>query len=169
MIQQLPNTQIAIDTLSKKLNDSIPQIRAKAAEALGKIGAHRVADTLISHLQQENDSDVRLSIIRALGNIGTESAIPALASCLSDANSDIRVNVAEALGKIGNEKAVQYLIQSLTDSDAKVRTTATIALGEIGLEDAIPHIAKVCSDEDDNVRLSAVDALGKIGSRYALN
>ena len=50
MVQQLNNTQIAINTLLNKLNDSLPQIRAKAAEALGKIGNSSLADTLVSQV-----------------------------------------------------------------------------------------------------------------------
>ncbi|GCA74831.1 hypothetical protein MiTe_01657 [Microcystis aeruginosa NIES-2520] len=64
MVQQLNNTQIAINTLLNKLNDSLPQIRAKAAEALGKIGNSSLADTLVSHLIGENDLNVRLNLIR---------------------------------------------------------------------------------------------------------
>lgn len=169
MIQQLHLTQIAIDTLSQKLDDSISQIRAKAAESLGKIGDNTAVDTLNYHLTIESDLMARQNIIQALGEIGHESAIPHLASFLADSNPNIRIITSESLGKIGTEKAVSYLITSLTDEEAKVRATAATALGEIGLEDAIPYLVNVCSDEDDSVRLSAVDALGKIGSRYALN
>ena len=168
MIQQLHHTQIAINAISKKLDDSVPEIRAKAAEALGKIGDMNVVGILVGHLQSENDINVKLNIIYALGEIGHESAIIDLVSFLNDSNPDIRNATVKALGKIGNEQAVSCLIQSLRDTNATVRATTAKALGEIGLEDAISSLADACSDDDDTVRLNAVEALGKIGSRYAL-
>jgi hypothetical protein len=43
MIQQLNPTQLIFHTLSHKLDDDLPQIRAKAAESLGKIGEVRTS------------------------------------------------------------------------------------------------------------------------------
>ncbi|MEB3310208.1 MAG: HEAT repeat domain-containing protein [Snowella sp.] len=169
MVQQLNPTQLVVHTLSNKLDDSSPQIRAKAAESLGKIGDRMATDTLLNHLHEETDLETRRTIIQALGQIGQESAIPYLALFLADINPSIRIAATESIGKIGTEKAVSYLVQSLTDEEPQVRAIAATALGEIGTEETLPPLSHACSDADDNVRLSAVEALGKIGHRYAIN
>ncbi|MEB3310210.1 MAG: hypothetical protein VKJ02_08250 [Snowella sp.] len=43
MVQQLNPTQLVVHTLSNKLDDSNPQIPAKAAESLGKIGDNNLS------------------------------------------------------------------------------------------------------------------------------
>jgi HEAT repeat protein len=169
MIQQLNPTQLIFDTLSHKLDDDLPQIRAKAAESLGKIGDRIAVETLINHLLNETDLETQRTIIKSLGQIGQESVIPHLAPFLADNEPTIRIATATALGQIGTEKVLSYLLQSLTDQNPKVRTVAAIALGEIGTEATLAELSQACSDPDDEVRLSAVDALGKIGYRYALN
>ena len=63
MIEQLHHTQMALKALSGKLNDSVPEIRAKAAEALGKIGDIAAVDTLVNHLLSESDLKVQLNLI----------------------------------------------------------------------------------------------------------
>ncbi|MFM7355071.1 MAG: HEAT repeat domain-containing protein, partial [Microcystis aeruginosa] len=67
MIQTPSYTQIAISAIAKKLDDNHPEIRAKAAESLGKIGNNTAVDSLIHHLIIESDLATRQNIIQALG------------------------------------------------------------------------------------------------------
>ncbi len=53
MITNNQYTQMAIEALSDKLNDSIPEIRAKAAESLGKMGDGVPISALINRLSFE--------------------------------------------------------------------------------------------------------------------
>jgi HEAT repeat protein len=60
---------MAIEALSDKLNDSIPEIRAKAAESLGKMGDSVPISALINRLLVEENQQVRLNLIETLGEI----------------------------------------------------------------------------------------------------
>ncbi|WP_255449118.1 HEAT repeat domain-containing protein [Anabaena sp. YBS01] len=49
---------------------------------------------------------MRSSAAFALGNIGTEAAIPGLLELLKDSESNVRSSAAFALGNIGTEAAI---------------------------------------------------------------
>jgi hypothetical protein len=104
----------------------------------------------------------------ALGEIGSEAAIPSLLQHLGDTDKNVRWSATLALGKIGSEAAIPDLLKWLDDADENVRECAALALGEIGSEAAIPSLLQHLGDTDKNVRWSATLALGKIGSEAAI-
>ena len=162
------DTQTIINALSTQIGDQNPDIRAKAAETLGKVGGESELQILIDHINNEN-AGVRLNIIQALGNIikrldrlENDSILAHLVNYISDSNPYIRTATVETLGKIGSEKAVNSLFQSLNDSEATVRATAAEALGQIGSELAINSLIQAFNDPDETVRIYAIEAVGKI-------
>ncbi len=112
------------------------QVRASAAEALGKIGPDAV------------------------------DATPALVAALYDPGENVRASAAEALGKIGPAAAAAApaLLAALYDRDKNVRASAAEALGKIGPAAAptAPDLVTALHDPDKNVRASAAEALDKI-------
>jgi epoxyqueuosine reductase len=65
----------------------------------------------------------------ALGNWGSEQAVPALASALSDAEALVRGHAAWALGRIGSPGAMQALAGSLeSEEDPWVREEIALAV-----------------------------------------
>jgi len=88
--------------------------RGNAAEALRRIGTPEaikvVEDTasdLLQALQQDQDPEVRVSAAEALGEIGSEDAVPTLIQVLQDENVGVRRRVARALGRIGTPEALK--------------------------------------------------------------
>lgn len=63
----------------------------------------------------KGDEYVRYRMIKALGEIGSPSAVGLLVEALKDRYRWVRFAVANALGKIGDEKAVEPLIKALKD------------------------------------------------------
>ncbi len=136
-------------------------------ELLGLTKSNEVVNELNQALK-DSDWGVRWSAAYALGNIGSETAIPGLLKALEDSDKDVRKNTAEALGKIGSETAIPRLLKALEDSDGYVRKNAAQALGKIGSETAIPGLLKALEDSDKDVRKNTAEALGKIGSETAI-
>lgn len=62
--------------------------------------------SLSNALRTDPDSGVRCSAAEALGNIGSEEAIPALSEALKDIDPNVRRKASKALGKIGRDKDV---------------------------------------------------------------
>jgi HEAT repeat protein len=125
-------TQMAIDAIVEKLSDPVPEIRAKAAEVLGKFKDINIVDKLISCLEIEKNTDVKLSIIETLGKIDNERIVTYLVNFLQDSDPTIRSSTATALGQIGLENAITALANACSDQDATVRLNAVEAIGKIG-------------------------------------
>ncbi len=100
MIKINEYTKIAVSSLSKKLDDNDPGIRALAAFALGKIGSETAIPGLLKALE-DSDEYVRRNAAFALANIGSETAIPELLKALEHSYEYVRSNAVEALAKIG--------------------------------------------------------------------
>ncbi|MDB9543971.1 HEAT repeat domain-containing protein [Microcystis aeruginosa CS-1036] len=136
-------------------------------ELLGLTKSNEVVNELNQALE-DSDWYVRWKAAKALGKIGTETAIAGLVKALEDSDYDVSGSAAEALGKIGTETAIPGLLKALEDSDRFVRSNAVKALGNIGSETAIPGLLKALKDSDWNVRWNAAFALGNIGSETAI-
>jgi epoxyqueuosine reductase len=75
----------------------------------------------------------RRNVAVALGNWGSEEAVPVLQVALSDPSAVVRGHSAWALGQIGSESARAALLERLEDeADASVRTEVEAALGRSG-------------------------------------
>jgi cobalamin biosynthesis protein CbiG len=77
MIQNPAHQKLVLDTLCTCLQDPIPAIRAKAAEALGQLGQPTIIPQLIATLH-DPDPTVRQAAAIALGQLNQESVIPDL-------------------------------------------------------------------------------------------
>jgi epoxyqueuosine reductase len=78
-------------------------------------------------------SGLRRNVAVALGNWGSEEAVPVLQAALSDPSAVVRGHSAWALGQIGSESARAALLERLEDeADASVRTEVEAALGRSG-------------------------------------
>jgi zinc/manganese transport system permease protein len=108
------------------LHDEHENVRAKAAEELGKLKDPSVVPTLIQALKDPSTA-VKEKAAEALGNLGRAEAREALEASLAVKNEDEWVNFreAEALARCGGPKGLSALIKMASDADAGlVRTEA---------------------------------------------
>jgi len=82
------------------LSDSEPQIRRRAALALGRLGLKEAVEPLIASLG-DPQVEVRQMSAFALGLVGDTQAAPALVAALEDFEPIVQGRAAEALGRIG--------------------------------------------------------------------
>ena len=146
------------------LENALPLVRQRAAEALGEIKHKSAVPHLIQALK-DPVWQVRGHAAEALGKIGHVSAVPNLAKALQGEKEhfEVRWRAATALGKIGHESAVPHLVKALQDEYSPVREEAVEALGRIGHESAVPSLVKALKDPYLSARLKAVWALGVTG------
>jgi HEAT repeat protein len=149
-----------------------PDVRAAAAEALGKGGrsARLTAPALARGEQIDPDPQVRRAARDALARLGrpTRDDVPALASTLTkDERLAFRVLAARSLYLVGKDAAdaVPDLEQALSDPEADVREVAALALARVGpsASKALPRLAALQKDPSPYVRGAAADALGSLG------
>lgn len=126
----------AVFQLMECLVDISPEVRAKAAGALGKIKDSSAVDKLLELLISDPIPFVRVRVSQALGSIGHPAVIDYLVNVLKDPEWWVRVRAVEALEQFG-ENAVSALLIALEDDDREVRRRSAVALERIGYVEKI--------------------------------
>lgn len=136
----LTERQTIWDTFCRTLTSDInPSVRAKAAEALGKLLDPKFTPNLLTALTDPSPL-VRQAAIQALGQIGATEAIPALIDALSDPIPEVSAAAANSLGQLRAEQAIPALLPALTNPAVIVRHYAAHSLGHIGTPLAVPAL-----------------------------
>ncbi len=188
----LAGAQRATKRLAAALDDDDPDVRLRAAKALGAVGGPVAVHLLIEAL----DEPTRWSTIRIgdiLARMGPEAsdelraAFPRLSPAaqlttldilgqlralrardwleerLSEPSGDVRARACHALGALGDPSAGPALLRALSDDHWPVRAMAAKALGRIGFREVIPRLAEALRDPQWWVRLDAAEALRRLG------
>ena len=105
----------ALDLLFRSINDPDINVRAAAAEAMGKIGDPEAITFLQKALMDV--PWVALAAVGALGEIGGEQALRVLYDCLD--NKSVREMAIHVLERAGTQDSIQYLAPCLVSDDLR--------------------------------------------------
>jgi len=156
-----------IALLKARLEVPEVKVRQSAVRALGRIGdpALPSAHLLVLRLEEDDNSEVKLCAVEALGEIGSASSQAAeqiakvhsncLASHMIMGEAPLRRACARTLGRLGPHASscLHELVLALGDSDLEVRREAARALTGIG-EAAAPEIVAIIRSVEDTVDLA---------------
>src|SRR5262245_37640878 len=164
-------------------------VRARAAEALGKIasvpenvealGKDKIVwinNALLVHqpslsgqLTPDDEMMGRL-VITALMRLRHPGSIASLTEQLKSGRAEIRAFAANALAGLRQpiDSAVFALIEALNDGDADVRANAARGLGASKDSRAVEPLLNALQDKSEHVQVNAVRALATIGDRRAV-
>ena len=155
----------AVDALSDvALNDSEWAVRARALEALIRIGDEQTRALWLRQLGDEEEN-VRECILESMSELPPtvlEPMLPDLLPKLHDPNLKIRKLMVGLVGSIRSERVEQALVESLRDSAADVRAQAASALSRFSQKDTVQALEQCLEDPESLVRGTAVRALGEI-------
>ena len=126
-------TQRAAALLRRALKDPLPDVRARAAHAMGLIADPTFVEDLSICLGDEVWA-VRAMAAKALGRIGAPQSVPRLAGLMSDREWWVRSNAGDALRALG-VPGREALIKTLEEPDAYARHQAVAQLEEGGIID----------------------------------
>jgi len=147
----------AAGLIRKALKDPSPDIRARAANALGHVGDPGFAADLTDTLR-DPEWPVRAMAAKALGRVGGRSAIAALCEAIKDRQWWVRSNAAEALRLLG-PAGRDALVRMLDADDTYARHQAVAQLEEGRIIDE--YLADLAS-ADPARRESAIGFVEKI-------
>jgi HEAT repeat protein len=124
----------AVDALIAKLDDPVPLVRRRAAEALGLLRDRSAAGPLARALL-DADAGVRAQAAEALGRTRSVRALAPLTAALADPEAAVRLKAVAALDALGDSEAAAALGRRLSaDPDEGVRLAAVQALAGLGGE-----------------------------------
>ncbi|MFK7820579.1 MAG: HEAT repeat domain-containing protein, partial [Planctomycetaceae bacterium] len=147
------------------LKDRSVEVRRNAATALVKTPTREFLGTIVEVLKQESDEATQLSLIQAVGQIGSVEHADVLYSLTKSESLDTRVAALRALTKVKDKRALPLLVSLLKDPDERIREKAATGIGFNGNLAGIPRLSELMkSDRSQAVRIAAVRALGNIGS-----
>jgi HEAT repeat protein len=178
--------------LAQHLEDDSPEVRMRAAAALGRLGGVTSIRSLIGILDQRNRwSSIRIGDILAqmgqtvqkelvdrfptLSPSGKVAALDIIARLrpldqeewlidrLRDEHADIRARACHALGMLGDRHAAPALEKALQDEKWPVRAMAAKALGRMHAESSIPPLRLTMRDREWWPRSNAAEALREMG------
>jgi len=115
-----PSGESRADLLAA-LSDEHEQVRARAAEKLGKLDDPSVVASLARALQDPSAA-VKEKAAQALGALGRPEAAAALDAALDDPHADewVSLRVAEALVRCGGTRGMSVLLAMASEADAKL-------------------------------------------------
>lgn len=187
----VPAVADEVDDLILDLKYGAPDVRERAALALGDIGDPRAVDPLIEILDSGCPLDVSEAAIIALGEIGDPRAVEPLLPLLQSSTISKRIIAAWALIEIGDPRTVDTLIGYAIDWDFLIAGASTsrsryianyteppdiIALAKIGGPIDVDSLIEILNSETslDGQRITvrqvaAIKALGAIGDPKAVD
>jgi len=156
------------------LADREPTIRAVAARGVTKalldsarIDARGAVDRLRPLLEDQN-AQVRINALRAIGSFRDSTLSAAVAPLVADQNIGVAVQAETTLGVLRGAAALQALRARLTSSVFALRRQALIALAQADSATGAVAAAQVAGDADWRWRSVAAEAFGAAGARARL-
>ena len=134
------NAAIAVKDLVKNMGDPSYEVREAAAKALGTIGSPDAIQAILELLKNE-DTDLPITLIRALRMNNSKEGIPVITEKLDSQNPFVQREAARTLGVLGGVSAIPKLWELLkTTNNATVATAVSGALAKLGCRDALKDI-----------------------------
>lgn len=159
-----------LDLFIELVDDSGVLTATVAIEAIGASGSPGAVQRLIDLYEGQQNSDVRASILRALGQTGSEQALPLLTSIAEDEfeQSALRHYATESIGRIGSPESVALLTGLLSSPDSVLRAYATLALGFYPPETSASALTDALLDSFWRVRVAALQGLSEQANTAAV-
>lgn len=160
----------SIKIMEEGLKEKHPQLRAMAAEAIGRTGHSDLIATLALLLTDEN-SEVRRRVTSALVRLATLDFEQVASSAIALAEEDCPDSKVQAVRLFAAIKDISHLFMLGKDEDCMVRREAVLAIGELRVPETAERLALALADEDADVRVAAANALswsGFVDDRDAL-
>jgi HEAT repeat protein len=130
----------AVPKLELFLGKDEPDLRVAAAQALADVKEPKAIPKLKDALLVEQEVEVRLAEIAALGAIAHPDGLVALRFQASDRTLEVRRAAVLAMTRVKDPKAVPELVLALRDNHAEIRQTALRALMELDPKTGLEHL-----------------------------
>lgn len=124
---------VTLSSLTVKLQDEHPEVRARAASSLRSLGQNG-ANVLAASFEGGDGAWARMCAESVLRGMGAQGAA-AIAARLADPQPAARIHAARALGRLPAHALgghLEALERAMSDSHSQVRRAAAEALGRLG-------------------------------------
>jgi HEAT repeat protein len=158
-------SKLAVPPLMALLDDQDFATKARAADALGKLGAREAIDKLRALIDDKQQFSVRFSSAEALSRMGDASGLTFLRSILDThatnaAASLVRIQAAAALALLGPDSGWMDTARALmNDPDSHVRVLAAQTLAPYDNATAKAALTALSNDPNPAIRQLAAQVM----------
>lgn len=121
----------AVDALIGYIEKGNDDDKKFVIDILGLIGDETAAPAIINVLKENENENVLLACVEALGNIASPDAVNDMIE-LYNRNELYKPMVVEAFGKIGREEAREFILSRYKEEDVLTQFAMIESLGQIG-------------------------------------
>ena len=143
-------------------------MRRSAVNALAASGDPRAASVLIDRFSAEGNTNVKINIVTALGELRSTTAVDMLKTLLKDPYPIFRNEAIRALGKINSPETYPQIAAMVHDEAEGVQVMAADTVARLKIYTAAPYLRINLENPVAVVRRSAADALGVVGDTSAI-
>lgn len=159
------STKNSGDRLLKLIGDPSGEVRRSAARSLRDNMKPAFAKQLLPALQTEQDTNVLVLLIDAVGRSGASGISKDIYPFTRRPGTEVRIAALTALTRLKDKRAQPALVRLLSDSNAFIRQKAVDGLGIKGNTTALDELEQVLKgDREPAVRAAAARAMGTIES-----
>lgn len=130
------DSPFSVDAIARALEDPVVEVRLEAVAALAARKGAKVGDIIGRAIDLEEDIEVQVGMLGALGRVGTPDAVAKLSKAAESGSvfsarkgSGVRVAAVRALAEARTAAAMTTLTALANDKDREVRDAATRAIG----------------------------------------
>jgi len=183
-VKQADNGEIKQQLISGVLNETNETVRARIIETLLYIHDEDIIETLVRKVAADSEPtptdsphplvlvewlgtdhpELRLLAVAGLGDVGTHTVVPKLASACTDDDSRVRARAIEECGRVGDHRCVDALIEAVESYNENIKTKAARSLAQIGGDAAIEALIDAAKTDNTELRRTVIESLGTLGS-----
>ena len=147
--------------LIARVRDEDADVRAAAAQSLGKLEDPRAVPALVGALS-DGEAKVRAAAAEALGKFADPRAVKGLTRLLGDSEIDVRKAALDALTEYESGVPASAITPLLADPDADLRHSAAHALGQLHDPTVGAALAPLVRDPSPDVRQAAIASIADL-------
>lgn len=164
----LKKSTYSVNTICKRLKEISNDDDIKfLVDILGLIGEASAEDLIIDILIKNQNENVIVACIEALGNIFSEKSVDSIIPFF-DKTEVLKPVVIEALGKIRTKKSLQFIIEKFKEDDDLLKFTMIESLGEIGDEETFYFLLSQVDNLSGPLIWPLLEAIYKLQMQYGL-
>jgi len=139
------------------------QERAKKMAKAAPEEQEMFAAEMARQMPNENDFNVRMAIIKIMGQMDAPSAKAILFAGMKDPEPEIRAACCESWGKHPSPETTRMLAETLSgDTELDVRMAAAKALSTAHDKDAVAALGRALDDPDPGMQYCVFESLRKV-------
>lgn len=157
------NSNAAITELQKWLTDDREGIRNAALHSLLEIRSSTALRAITSTLQNTNEPEVAIDMLRALGRSGNKSIISAAEKAIDHENPEVRKAAILAGGQIDRNRMAARLVKLLAEGNKEIQDTVFAELSRIRTQGIGAEVARSFASATDEGKVAVLEWLASRG------